>query len=123
MAAGNWVPELADLAGGTALFAEPGKHSSWLTWEDLSAQDPEVIVVMPCGFDLKRTAEEMPRLTQHPAWSGLRAVRDGRVALVDGGHFFNRPGPRLVESLEILVEILNPRLGSFGHAGRAWRPA
>jgi iron complex transport system substrate-binding protein len=123
MAAGNWVPELVDLAGGTPLSAEAGKHSSWLTWEEIAAQDPEVIVVMPCGFDLARTTEEMGHWRRNPGWSGLRAVRDGRVALVDGSHFFNRPGPRLVESLEILLEIFHPRLGSSDHAGRFWRLA
>jgi len=122
MAAGNWVPELVDLAGGKALFAEAGNHSSWLAWDDLSRQNPDIVVVMPCGFDLERTAHEMPQLTRNPAWAQLRAVRDKRVALTDGSHYFNRPGPRLVESLEILVEILHPRLGQFGHAGRVWRP-
>ena len=99
MAAGNWVPELVELAGGTNLFGEAGRHSPWMTWPELVISDPDVIVVMPCGFDIDRSRQELLTLTQRPEWSTLRAVRTGRVSLTDGNQYFNRPGPRLVESL------------------------
>lgn len=108
MAAGNWVPELVRMAGGVNLFGEAGKHSPWMSWEQLVAADPDVIVVMPCGWDSARTEPEMHWLTDRPEWGRLRAVRNGRVHLTDGNQYFNRPGPRLVESLEILAGILHP---------------
>ena len=75
---------------------------------------------MPCGFDLARTRGEMPALERLPGWDALRAVRAGRVAIVDGHQYFNRPGPRLVESAEILAEILHPGVFDFGHRGKGW---
>jgi len=108
MAAGNWVPELVEMAGGVNLFGEAGKHSPYMTWEQLVEADPEVIAIMPCGWDQARTGPEMHWLTSRPEWGRLRAVRNGRVHLTDGNRYFNRPGPRLVESLEILADILHP---------------
>jgi iron complex transport system substrate-binding protein len=105
MAAGNWVPELVEMAGGVNLFGEAGKHSPWMTWEELVERDPDVIVVMPCGFDEARTRAEMYWITERPEYARLKAVRTGRVHPVDGNQFFNRPGPRVVESLEILAGI------------------
>ncbi len=106
MAAGNWVPELVELAGGVNLFGEAGKHSPWMTWEELVAKDPDVIVVMPCGFDEARTRSEMYWITERPEYAELKAVRTGQVHPVDGNQYFNRPGPRVVESLEILNRIV-----------------
>ena len=123
MAAGNWVPELVELAGGTNLFGEAGKHSPWMTWDDLAARDPDVVVVMPCGFDLPRTWAELPALTGRPGWGSLRAVRTGRVWAADGNAYFNRPGPRLVEALEMLAEALHPEVCRYGHAGMERLPA
>jgi len=123
MAAGNWMPELVALAGGVSLFGEAGRHSPWMTWEQLATADPEVIVVLPCGFDLERTAREARGLAARPEWPGLRGVRSGRVFLVDGRLYFNRPGPGLVTSLEILAEILHPEVFGFGHRGTGWRAA
>jgi iron complex transport system substrate-binding protein len=108
MAAGNWVPELVEMAGGVNLFGEAGKHSPWMSWEQLVEADPEVIAIMPCGWDAARTQPEMHWLTDRPEWPSLRAVRTGRVHLTDGNRYFNRPGPRLVESLDILAAILHP---------------
>ena len=107
MAAGNWVPELVTAAGGVPVVGQGGVHSPWLSWENLAAADPEVIVLMPCGFDLPRTIREAACLTAHPLWSDLRAVRDRRVFAVDGNQYFNRPGPRLVDSAEILAAIFH----------------
>jgi iron complex transport system substrate-binding protein len=121
MAAGNWMPELVERAGGVNLFGAAGKHAPWMTWEQLSAADPDVIALMPCGFDIARTEREMPALTQRSEWPRLKAVRDGQVVLTDGNQYFNRPGPRLVESLEILAEVLHPEAFACGHEGRGWR--
>jgi iron complex transport system substrate-binding protein len=121
MAAGNWVPELVQLAGGVNLFGTAGKHAPWLTWEQLAAADPDVIVLMPCGWDIARIHQEMPVLTTRPEWPRLNAVRAGRVFLTDGNQYFNRPGPRLVESLEILAELFHPGAFKFGHEGRGWQ--
>ncbi len=122
MAGGNWMPELVAMAGGHNLFGEPGKHSPWLSWEDVVAADPEVIVILPCGFDMARARAELPPLSERPDWPHLRAVRDGRVYIADGHHFFNRPGPRIAESLEILAEMLHPTEFEFGHEGVGWTP-
>jgi len=108
MAAGNWTPELVEMAGGVNAFGAPGQHARALSWEELLAGDPDVIIAMPCGFDLERTKREMHWLTERARWSELKAVRDGRVYLADGNEYFNRPGPRIVESLRILAEILHP---------------
>ncbi len=120
MAGGNWMPELVEMAGGENLFGEAGKHSPWMEWEALAAADPDVILVLPCGFDIARTLEEMPLLAARPGWGELKAVRGGRVAVADGNQYFNRPGPRLAESLEILAEICHPGRFDFGHEGTGW---
>jgi iron complex transport system substrate-binding protein len=121
MAAGNWMPELVELAGGVNLFGVAGKHAPGMTWEELRARDPDVIVAMPCGLDLERTRAEMKVLETRPGWSELRAVLCRRVYVTDGNQFFNRPGPRLVQSLEILAEILHPGAFVFGHEGTGWQ--
>lgn len=122
MAAGNWIPELIEIAGGASLFARAGQHSPWLAWDDLIAADPDHIILMPCGFQIPRTLEDIGTLVEDSRWQSLSAVRAGRVAVADGHHFFNRPGPRLVESAEILADILHPDRFSFGHEGKAWVP-
>ncbi len=121
MMAGNWMPELVSLAGGRNLFGDVGTHSPWTDWKALREADPDVIVVLPCGFDLARTRAEMEPLTAQPGWSELRAVRNRRVHLTDGSQYFNRPGPRLVESLEILAEILHPDEFPPKHRDSAWQ--
>ena len=120
MAAGNWIPELVELAGGENLFGQAGNHSPWLEWATLQEAEPEVIVLMPCGFSLDRVGAELPALTDRPEWDQLPAVRENRVYLTDGNQFFNRPVPRLVESAEILAEILHPEIFDFGHESAAW---
>ncbi|TVP73964.1 MAG: cobalamin-binding protein [Gemmatimonadales bacterium] len=123
MVSGNWIPELVHAAGGENLLAEPGAHSPFVEWPDLRATDPDVIVVMPCGFTVERTLEERHLLEDLPGWNEMRAVKAGRVAVADGHHFFNRPGPRVVESAEILAEVLHPGVVDRGHRERrAWVP-
>lgn len=120
MAAGNWAPELVEMAGGVNLFGEAGKHSPWMTWEELVAADPDVIFISPCGFDIARTLQETHLLAGKPEWDGLKAVKTRRVFVADGNQYFNRPAPRLTESLEILAELLHPELFHFGHEGEGW---
>jgi iron complex transport system substrate-binding protein len=120
MAAGNWTPELVEMAGGVNLFGAAGKHSPGLSWDELASADPEAMLVAPCGFDIPRTLAEMPALAKRPGWKKLRAVAGNRVFLGDGNQFFNRPGPRLVESLEILAEVLHPGVFRFGQEGKGW---
>jgi iron complex transport system substrate-binding protein len=121
MAAGNWVPELVALAGGADLFGTAGRHAPDLTWEQLQERDSDFIVALPCGLDLDRTRAEMAAVTGQLGWATLRAVRGGRVVVTDGNQYFNRPGPRLVESLEILAEIFHPEAFRFGHEGAGWQ--
>ncbi len=119
MAAGNWVPELVRLAGGTDVLGKSGTHSHWITWGDVAAADPDVVVLVPCGFTLDRTLAEARSAAVRPHLETLRAFREGRCFAVDGHNLFNRPGPRLVDSLELLAEILHP--GAFRFAPPAGR--
>lgn len=120
MLAGNWIPELIELAGGQPIVGVAGQPSPKLEWNSLIAANPDVIVFMPCGFDLNRTQSEATILAQRPEWNSLHAVQTGRVYVTDGNSFFNRPGPRLVDSLEILAEILHPEIFQYGYKGTAW---
>ena len=121
MSAGNWMPELVTLAGGRNLFGDSGRHSPAMEWDDLTAADPELIAILPCGFDIVRSRQELPALTQKSAWPRLQAVRDGRVYLLDGNQYFNRPGPRLADSLEILAEVFHPEVFHSGQEGPGWQ--
>ena len=120
MAAGNWVPEIVELAGGTDLFGTPGAHAPRIDAADLFATDPDIVVFMPCGFGLERTVADAERLLASPGWNETKAVRTGALYATDGDHFFNRPGPRLVESVEILAELLQPDRFHFAHEGIGW---
>src|SRR5262249_31115529 len=120
MAGGNWMPELIDMAGGHDLFGEAGQHSDWMTWDQLLAADPEVIVVAPCGYGLARCLEELPVLQARPGWSNITAVQRKRVYFADGNAYFNRPGPRLADSAELLAELLHPEVAGRQYEGAAW---
>ena len=120
MAAGNWVPELVKLAGAENLFGKAGLHSPWMSWDELVAADPDVIITTPCGFDLARTRSEMYWLTDRTEWAKLRAVKERQVYLADGNQYMNRPGPRVVESLQIFAEILHPEAFGPKLEGQAW---
>ena len=117
MAAGNWTPELISLAGGIDVFGKAGVHSPWITWDALRAADPEVIIIAPCGFDLARTRTELHWITSRPDFGLLRAAKADRVYLGDGNRFFNRPGPRVVETAEVISEILHRNASRFEHTG------
>jgi len=116
MAAGNWVPELVEMAGGINTHGEAGKHSPWMEWESLVATDPDAIAIFPCGYDIAQTRKNLHYLTDRPEWRELKAVRTGRVHLADGNQYFNRPGPRMAESLDILAAMLHPEM--LTHAQR-----
>ena len=120
MVAGNWVPELVLASGGDNLFGVTGTHSPYLNWETLVSADPDVIIAMPCGFDLSRTRTEMAPLMATPDWPRLSAVQSGAVYITDGNQYFNRPGPRILDSAEILAEILHPEYFNFGYRGVGW---
>lgn len=123
MSSANWIPELISVAGGEPLFGQTGEKSGRLEGQDLIAADPDAIVLLPCGFDIPRARAEMSVLQALPGWPQLAAVRAGRVFVVDGNAYFNRPGPRLVDSLEILAEVLHPDLFGDAHRGAGWQPA
>ena len=121
MSAGNWVPEIVALAGGIDALGASGENAPFVEIAQVEAADPDAIVLMPCGYDLPRTVDDGRALLADPAWGRLRAVQAGDVYATDGNAYFNRPGPRLVESLEILAEILHPAHFGFGHEGTGWQ--
>jgi iron complex transport system substrate-binding protein len=108
MLGGMWMPELIERAGGIPLVTRPGDHAPTLTGDALLTLTPDVVLVKPCGFPLNRTVEELSLLRTSLAWESWRAVQEGRVYVADGNAYFNRPGPRIVESLEILAACLHP---------------
>lgn len=111
MAAGNWVPELVDMAGGDDVLGRSGEHSHWIDWSTVAAADPDVVILAPCGFTLERILAEAGSSALQHMLRGLRAAREGRLWAIDGHHLLNRPGPRLVDSLEVLAGLLHP--GAF----------
>lgn len=120
MGSGLWVPELVARAGGECVLGTPDAAAPWISFEALRETDPDLLVVLPCGFDRVRTRTEMKPLLEQPDWPRLRAVARGRVYLADGNRHFNRPGPRMAESLEILTELIQPDRFDFGHEGHGW---
>ena len=122
MSGGNWMPELVEIAGGRPLLATAGEHSPWMTWDDLLLADPDAIVILPCGFDIPRTVSELGPLVTDPRWRRLSAVNKDRVYVTDGNQYFNRPGPRVVESAEILADVLHAPETATRHRGTGWIP-
>lgn len=120
MISGNWVPGLVNIAGGTPVLAQEGKHSPYIEWDDILQQDPEIIVLMPCGFSIERTMREINLLLDRPGFASLKAVKNDRFYIADGNQYFNRPGPRIVDSIEILAEIIRPKQFIFGYEGEGW---
>jgi len=118
----EWIPELVRLAGGAPVVSADGAHAEAIAFETLARAAPEVLLVAPCGFGIPQALADLPVLAAQPGWADLPAVRNGEVYVADGNHYFNRPGPRLVESLEIMAEILNPAVVDFGHRGVGYGP-
>jgi iron complex transport system substrate-binding protein len=109
MAAGNWIPELVSLANGEELLGSAGSYSRTITFDDLQRADPDVIVFMCCGYGLDKSRIETRWLTENPKWKTLQAVQNDQVYITDANHYMTRPGPRIVESLEALAQILHPK--------------
>lgn len=118
---GNWGPELVEAANGKVLLGEKGQHSRAIPWNDVRDADPDFLIIAPCGYDIGRTARELPLLEALPGWRQLKSVRAGTVAVADGNLYFNRSGTTIVETVEIIAEILHgPRGGDKRH-GDAWQ--
>ncbi len=120
MAGGHWVPEMVRRAGGDDVLGEAGRPSRWVGWDELEAGRPDVVVLMPCGFDLPRTLAEARALVGRPEFTRLPARATRRVVAVDGSAYFNRPGPRIVGGLELLAAVLAAAPGGALPAGAAW---
>lgn len=122
MGAGHWTPGLVELAGGAPVLANPGAASQRLEWPKIGETDPDIVLVAPCGYDLAITERETRALERNSTWTGLRAARAGKVALIDGSAYVNRPGPRLLDSAEIFTAAIHPELASQVPAyPSAWR--
>jgi len=117
MVGGHWVPEMVALAGGVDVLGRHGEPSRYVTWDEIAAADPDIVIVMPCGYDLDATHLAMRELDAIPEWHGLRAVREGRFYPVDGSGLFNRPGPRIIDGVELLETLFH----GTGDAGRGTR--
>jgi iron complex transport system substrate-binding protein len=112
MAGGHWIPEMVRLAGGTDNLGHDGRPSTVIEWAQVAEYSPEFLVIMPCGYKVPRSLAEVDRLASRPGWYRMPAVRDGRVYIVDSPAYFSRPGPRIVNGLEILAQIIHPELFS-----------
>ena len=112
MCAGHWVPEMVELAGGVNTFGDKDTGTFQLEWDEVVARQPEIIIMMPCGFDVSRGLQDVPILAQREGWQSLPAVRNRRVYVVDAGAYTSRSGPRLVDGLEIMAEMIHPELFS-----------
>lgn len=110
-AAGHWVPEMVACAGGVDVLGASGSPSEQITWEQVQEAKPDVLIIMPCGFSIARTKQEMSRLTKRPGWKKLPAVKHGAVFLADASSYFNRPGPRLIDGIEMLAACFHPSSG------------
>ncbi len=120
MTAGHWTMELIALAGGEAVIGAPKGPSLRFEMSALADADPDIIIVAPCGYDLSKTRKDALLLNERKDWQSLRAAREGRVALIDGNQYVNRPGPRVVETLEIIAELINPDIVERRHEGVGW---
>lgn len=120
MAAGNWVPELVELAGGRPVFGQAGEYSPYLRFDELMAADPEVIILMPCGYGLEKCRAESHWLTSKTHWVDLQAARNQRFYLCDANQYMTRPGPRVVDSVQALAEMLHPELFEPTLEGVVW---
>ncbi len=121
MAAGNWIPEMIHISGGEDIFGKKGKDSHWIEFNEINKLNPDIIIFIPCGFDLKKTNDEVKDLLKlDTSWHDLKAFKNKKLFITDGNQYFNRPGPRLVDSLEIFAEIIHPELFNFQHQNKGW---
>jgi iron complex transport system substrate-binding protein len=112
MCGGHWVPEMVELAGGVNCFGDKETGSFQLNWPDIVASQPEVIILMPCGFEVKRALQDVPLLSEEEGWESIPAVQNNRVYAIDASAYTSRSGPRLVVGLEIMAEMIHPELFS-----------
>ncbi len=120
MFAGNWVPEIIQIVGGLSLFGVVGEHSNWSKYEELYQHDPDKIIFMPCGYNMNKTEAELSNLTRDLRWKSLKAVKANEVYLTDGNQYFNRPGPRLLDSIKIMDDIINST-NVYNFKNHGWR--
>ncbi len=120
MSAGHWTPQLINYAGGEALLSEPFEKSKYISWDQLKEADPDGIIIAACGFTMEKIKEEMSALQSNQTWNELKAVQKGHVFIADGNAYFNRSGPRLVDTLEIIAEILQVNQFYYGFENEAW---
>jgi iron complex transport system substrate-binding protein len=119
---GNWGPELVEAANGQVMLGEKGQFSRAISWKEVRDADPDFLIIAPCGYDIARTVRELPLLEALPGWSHLKSVRAGTVAVADGNLYFNRSGTTIVETVEILAEILHGYRGADHRHADAWQP-
>lgn len=120
MVAGNWIPELVEIAGGQSLLAENGKHSPFVDWQQIYDANPDVLIIAPCGFSIARTLQEIDLILNLPGLRDLTAVKNNRVYIADGNAYFNRSGPRIVDTIEMLAEMITPKYFNYGYEGEGW---
>ena len=121
MIAANWIPEMVEIAGGANILGKSGDNSHWIKFEEIIDQNPEIIIFIPCGFNIEKTKKELDNyIKKNNSLRSLKAYKNHKLFVADGNQFFNRPGPRLIESLEIFAEIIHPNIFDFNHKGVCW---
>ena len=121
MIAANWIPEMVEIAGGANILGKSGVNSHWIKFEEIIDQNPEIIIFIPCGFNIEKTKKELDNyIKKNNSLRSLKAYKNHKLFVTDGNQFFNRPGPRLIESLEIFAEIIHPNIFDFNHKGVGW---
>ena len=119
MAAGNWMPEMVNISGGEVFFGKKGKDSHLIKFDEIQKYNPDIIIFIPCGFNIKKTNDEVKNLLlPKTPWHDLKAFKDKKIFINDGNQYFNRPGPRLIESLEIFAELFHPNFFNFEHQNK-----
>jgi len=121
MIAGHWVPEMVEMAGGKNLLTKPHEMSRRIEWKDVLKADPDVLIIAPCGFDISRAKKEMIGIKRRTGFRGIRAVRENNCYFVDANAYLTRPGPRIVDGVEILAEIINPEIFQKLHSASDWQ--
>lgn len=123
MIAGHWVPEMVERAGGKMLFAKKAEASRYITWEEIIQLDPDILILAPCGFTIERTLQEQSLITKRQGVTNLKAYKEKKIFFIDGNTYLTRPGPRIVDGVEIIAEILHPELFSYTYSKNTWRKA
>ena len=120
MVAGHWMPDVVEMAGGRSVLGTAGEPTRTVEWDTLRETDPDALALMPCGFTVEETRRDLHYLTERDGWTDLSAVREGRVALLDGNAYYNRPGPRIYRAIEVLASVLHPERVNLHPEPAAW---